>query len=76
MGTRDHAEGSYPFAGDVAYVARPGVERVNDHASEDLAGSAFVTWWPDYLLDNDGTLEQLAGEVERLLLPAEDEDER
>lgn len=55
------------MGGKVVLISRPGVERVNDHSSENLAEEFMKgELEPDFHIENDGTLEDLAASVERL----------
>ena len=53
------------LGGQIWRVNRPGIEALNDHASE----TSMTSWDFDHVIDNDGDLETLRTKVENLLSP-------
>lgn len=65
VGTRfvNEIQAVWRAKGSVVWVTRPGIEAANDHASEHQLGPHCA----DYVLRNDGTLEDLAESVQTML---------
>ena len=63
----NEAEAVRERGGSIVLVIRPGVEATNGHVSERFAAELEDSGGYDYLLSNDGTLDDLYAKVETML---------